>query len=189
MVLASNPLDPKKIHALSAGMIAAGEPVVSHDGSRVVFAAKAAQGADWQIYEVKLSGNAIKPLTAAPGGAMNPALLADGSLLYVSPVPKAGASNSFGRTPAIYVQPPGGEARSAHLFNCQHLRSYGPRGWKGSFRFRSTLRNQQRHFWPGAVYHEQRWHWSICLRRPARCPEANPPAQTTSERADHFYLL
>jgi hypothetical protein len=84
---------------------------VSHDGSRVVFAAKTAQGADWQIYEVKLSGNAIKPLTAAPGGAMNPALLADGSLLYVSPVPKAGVSNSSGRTPSIYVQPPGGHAR------------------------------------------------------------------------------
>jgi hypothetical protein len=110
LVLAAGTYDAKGVRILSAGLMAAGEPCVSSDGRRIVFAGKRAPGANWQIYEARPEGGRIRALTAVPGGAMDPALLPDGSLLYVSPVPKLGIAAPVGSS-ALYVQSPVGTPR------------------------------------------------------------------------------
>lgn len=109
VVLFTGPDD--SVRVLSRGLVAAGAPVVSFDGARIVFAGKRAPGAEWQIYEAVPTGGSPKPLTAAPGGAMDPALLGDGSLVYVSPVPSAGTALLATNPPALYVQRSGSQAR------------------------------------------------------------------------------
>jgi hypothetical protein len=92
--------DFRDMRVLSTGLFAAGDPVVSYDGRRIVFAGKISLDADWQIYESDPSGGRPRPLTAVKGGAAGPALLADGTLLYISPVPGSkGTSN-----PALFSQ-------------------------------------------------------------------------------------
>jgi hypothetical protein len=111
VVLASRSGDDWKIRVLSQGLFAAGEPVLSYDGRRVVFAGKKAPDTDWQIYETRPQGGSIKVLTAAVDGAADPALLPDGSLLYISPVPKAKVGTSELHPSAIYVQASAGQPR------------------------------------------------------------------------------
>lgn len=122
VVLAAFSRRTPNLRVLSSGLLAAGEPVLSYDGRRVVFAGKKNPAAEWQIYESSIEGGSIKVLTKAPGGAMDPALLSDGSLLYISPVPGIAAKRSRTRRSALYVQPPSGEPRqltfsSADIFN------------------------------------------------------------------------
>jgi hypothetical protein len=100
---------PKTIRVLSAGLAAAGEPVVSYDARRIVFAGKVALDSDWQVYEARPDGGRVHPLTAVAGGAMDPALLSDGSLLFVSPVPKLGSQVSHTGPSCLYVQARGGK--------------------------------------------------------------------------------
>jgi hypothetical protein len=90
-------------------LFAAGQPVLSYDGRRVVFAGKNKPGGDWQIYETSPNRGAVRALTSAGGGAMDPALLPDGSLVYVSPVPAPGVNDSPTRHSALYVQPREGQ--------------------------------------------------------------------------------
>lgn len=89
---------------LSKGLTAAGDPQVSYDGSSVFFCGKFRPGMAWQIYHVKLPDGAPRALTSVPGGAMNPLLLPDGEVAFVSPVPKPGVSNP---PAALYVSSPG----------------------------------------------------------------------------------
>lgn len=72
---------------LSRGLHAAGDPYVSADGRRVLFAGQARPDGAWQIYEGDSSGGTPVLLTDRPGGAMNPCLLKDGRLVFASPVP------------------------------------------------------------------------------------------------------
>lgn len=111
VVIATLGLAPKTVHVLSTGLIAAGQPVISYDGQRIVFAGKIASRAAWQIYEVSVEGGRVRPLTAVPEGAMDPALLPDGSLVFASPVGETDGLTSSGGFPALYVQPPGGKPR------------------------------------------------------------------------------
>ncbi|HZR19438.1 MAG TPA: hypothetical protein VFE51_19280 [Verrucomicrobiae bacterium] len=100
--------DYKNIRLLSSGLAAAGEPVISYDGRRIVFSGKSSPGADWQIYENTPDGVHPKALTAVKGGAVNPALLGDGTLLYVSPAPTAGTVVA---KPSLFAQSSGARAR------------------------------------------------------------------------------
>lgn len=93
----------KVIRVLSEGLIAAGEPVISADGRRLVFAGKASPEADWQIYEAGMTDGKPRALTAVNGGAKDPALLPDGSLLYVAPVQKLAIGQSTGRIAELYA--------------------------------------------------------------------------------------
>lgn len=111
VVLVETPFDAKRVQVLSEGLAAAGNPIVSYDGQRVFFTGKASAAGEWQIYEVSLPDGRPRILTSAPGGAMNPALLPDGSLVFVSPVPKIGSDNSHQLPSALYVQSPGGQPR------------------------------------------------------------------------------
>jgi hypothetical protein len=111
IVLVEPPFEAKRVQVLSMGLAAAGEPIVSYDGGRVFFTGKAAASGEWQIYETSLSGGRPRVLTSAPGGAMNPALLPDGSVVFASPVPKAGSANSVPQPSALYAQSPGGQPR------------------------------------------------------------------------------
>jgi len=110
VVLATDSPDPNRVRVLSGGLIAAGQPVVSFDGRRVVFCGKTTTDADWQIYEADLRGGGLNRLTDAPGGAVDPALLGDGTLLYVSPVPTPSGSAST-RPSALYAKARHSQAR------------------------------------------------------------------------------
>ena len=76
----------KLIRVLSGNLFTAGEPVVAPDGKRIVFAGKSSPDAPWQIYEANRDHGGMKALTSVKGGAKDPALLGDGTLIYVSPV-------------------------------------------------------------------------------------------------------
>jgi hypothetical protein len=109
IVLMEAPFGSGWVQMLSAGLAAAGDPIVSYDGQRVFFAGKATAVGDWQIYQGNLAGGYPQMLTSMPGGAMSPALLPDGSLVFASPVPKIGEANYSQPASALYVQSPGGQ--------------------------------------------------------------------------------
>jgi hypothetical protein len=111
VVLMEAPLGSGRVQVLSEGLAAAGDPGVSYDGQRVFFAGKASATGDWQIYQEDLAGGRPQMLTSMPGGAMSPALLPNGSLVFASPVPKIGGPNSSQPPSALYVQSPGGQPR------------------------------------------------------------------------------
>jgi hypothetical protein len=111
IVLAEAPPAPRRAQLLSEGLSAAGGPVISYDGQRVFFVGKTAAGNDWQIYQKDLAGGRIERLTSMPGGAMDPTLLPDGSLVFASPVPGIDGTHSSGPPSALYVQSPGGRPR------------------------------------------------------------------------------
>lgn len=108
--IASGPAH-RDFQVLSSGLIAAGEAVVSWQGQRIVFSGKASSSADWQIYESSPAGGRPRALTAVKGGAMNPALLGDGTLVYVSPVPRFGGAQYSAKKPALFAQSIGGAER------------------------------------------------------------------------------
>lgn len=93
------------LELVSAGLFSAGAPQVTCDGKRVLFCAKADRGAEWQIYEMQLGRRGYRQLTRMPGGAASPGLLPDGRLLFVSPVPRIGATNPAASV--LYAQAPG----------------------------------------------------------------------------------
>jgi hypothetical protein len=107
VVLALPPLGPANVRVLSTGLAAAGEPVVTVDGTRALFTGKRAPGDAWQVWEAALSGGEPHALTSMPGGAATPALLADGSVVFTSPVPGPGGS-WFPKIPsALWALAPG----------------------------------------------------------------------------------
>ncbi len=111
VVLMEAPLGSGRVQVLSEGLAAAGDPIVSYDGQRVFFAGKASAASEWQIYKEDLAGGRPQMLTSMPGGAMSPTLLPNGSLVFVSPLPKIGWLNSSHPPSALYIQSPGGQPR------------------------------------------------------------------------------
>jgi hypothetical protein len=105
------PYASAKARVLSGELAAAGEPVVSPDGDRVVFAGRPKSSDTWQIYEVSLGGGPPKAITSFPGGAMDPALDAHRRLIFSSPVPKPGELWKTGEPSALYSQGPDGVPR------------------------------------------------------------------------------
>ena len=111
VVLRETPFDARHERVLSGSLVAAGSPVVSYDGQRVFFVGKAGAAGDWQIYETVLAGWGPRVLTSMPGGAMSPILLPNGSLVFISPVPKVNAAKAIQRPSALFVQSPEGQPR------------------------------------------------------------------------------
>ncbi len=109
VVATKAPFAPDHAMVLSAGLVAAGSPVVSYDGRRVVFAGKKTTASDWQIYETPLRGGHPRPLTDVPGGAAHPALLANGSVVFVAAPTTPGAAVS--RAKQLHLQAPGEKPR------------------------------------------------------------------------------
>ena len=105
------PFRPRDVRVLSVGLVAAGAPVVGPSGKNIYFSGKTQAGAAWQIYETKPTGGRPKAVTAIEGGAMDPAILANGDLVFSSPVPNADATGKAGKLPALYAQTPGGRPR------------------------------------------------------------------------------
>lgn len=113
LVLADAPVDQKHFHVLSRGLVAAGGPVVSYDGRLVIFSGKKLPKDAWQVYEVRLPRGAPHAITTIRGGAMQPALLPDGSVVFASPVPNSVRLSDSGgaRVPQLYVQSSGATPR------------------------------------------------------------------------------
>jgi hypothetical protein len=108
VILAVPPLNPENVRILSRGLVAAGEPFVTPDGQRALFAGKRTPDDAWQIYEVSLGGGEPRALTSMPGGATSPTLLADGSVVFASPVPGP-EDGWFPKDPsALWALAPGG---------------------------------------------------------------------------------
>ncbi len=98
------------VRLLSKGLLAAGEPIVAPDGRRVFFTGKAEAHSSWQIYQASEDGRP-EAVTAMPGGAMNPAIIANGDLVFSSPVPKAGETWKTDRPAALHAKPISGLPR------------------------------------------------------------------------------
>ena len=101
------PTAPREAKVLSEGLYAAGDPVLSYDGLTVVFVGKPGQESEWQIYQARVDGGHRRAVTSMPGGAMDPALLPDGTVVFASPTPK----NSSALPPQLYAQASGGKPR------------------------------------------------------------------------------
>jgi hypothetical protein len=102
VVLATPPFAPAEVRVLSKGLLSAGNPVTCFTGQRVFFAGKKTANDDWQIYEANPRGGHPKARTSIPGGAMDPAVIASGDLVFSSPVPRAGQLWSSERAAAIF---------------------------------------------------------------------------------------
>jgi hypothetical protein len=100
LVVVKAPFTADRARVLSEGLAAAGSPVMSYDGEHVVFAGKGAPDSAWQVYEARVGGGGPRALTSIPGGAMHPAVLPDGSIVFASPVPAPGKN----ARPQLYVQ-------------------------------------------------------------------------------------
>lgn len=111
VVLVPPPYQAKDARVLSQGLLAAGGAVVVPGGTSVYFAGKADAGSAWQIFQARVSGGRPRPVTSVPGGAMDPAVTADGSLVFSSPVPKPDALWNGSNSPALFAQSPGGSPR------------------------------------------------------------------------------
>ncbi len=111
VVLAAEPFDPRRVQVLSQGLAAAGDPLISYDGRRICFVGKAGATSDWQVYEAGPDNDRPRALTSMPGGAMSPALLPDGALVFASPVPRAAGTSPAQPPSALYAQSPGGPPR------------------------------------------------------------------------------
>lgn len=107
VVLVPPPFKTNAVRILSQGLVAAGSPVVNPAGDRIFFVGKAERGGQWQIYETKPGGGRPKAVTSTDGGAMDPAILGNGDLVFSSPVPKVGGTWKAQPTPALYAQAPG----------------------------------------------------------------------------------
>jgi len=107
ILLLKPPYAAGQAEVLSKGLSAAGSPVVSYDGQRAVFSAKISAQSEWQIFECRLSGGQPRLVTSVPGGAAHPALLPDGSIVFVSPA--SGAVQNM--LPQLFSQSPAGHPR------------------------------------------------------------------------------
>jgi hypothetical protein len=103
VVLVNPPTRPESLRVLSKGLSAAGCPVISADGRRLVFAGRAGERDTWQLYEARLGGGRPRRLTSLPGGAMDPAILGNGTVVFSSPVPPAGQTWSAKEPAALHV--------------------------------------------------------------------------------------
>lgn len=111
VVIALPPFRPGRVRVLSEGLVAAGGPMVCPSGRRIFFVGKAQADSPWQIYETKPGGGRPKAVTAMDSGAMDPAILSNGDLVFSSPVPKAGVAWEAAQTPVLYAQAPHGLPR------------------------------------------------------------------------------
>lgn len=110
VILSKAPFASDHAVVLSQGLFAAGSPIVSYDGRRVIFAGKATVNSDWQIYQTGLKGGRPRALTEFAGGATHPALLGNGDLIFAAPNRSpAGATASV--PSQLFAQTPGEQPR------------------------------------------------------------------------------
>lgn len=95
---------PDHARILSTGLVAAGAPRLSPDGSQILFCGKTDPQAAWQIYRTDLRGSLPQRLTDMPGGAMDPGWLPGGRFVFVSPVPTPSQPAPSKPLPALYAQ-------------------------------------------------------------------------------------
>lgn len=107
VVLSPPPFDPARVRVLSGKLSAAGGPVLTPDGRRVLFNGKTGASDPWQIYEVPVNGGGARAITSVAGGTMSPALLANGDIVFASPVPVAIQNANA----ALFAQTPGAPPR------------------------------------------------------------------------------
>ena len=107
VVLSLPPYEAGKVRVLSKGLAAAGNPVVCPCGKHVYFVARGRESDAWQIYEAKPSGGSPRVVTAMAGGAMDPAIVAHGTIVFTSPAANAGRDGKDHSLPALYTQSAG----------------------------------------------------------------------------------
>lgn len=105
-VVVITPAAPREVKVLSQGLYAAGDPVLSYDGEAATFIGKPDPKSEWQIYQSRVNGGKCLAVTSMPGGAMDPALLPDGSVVFASPATR----DSSAPPPQLYAQSSGGKA-------------------------------------------------------------------------------
>ncbi len=93
-----------ELRELSAGLLAAGGPVVDPEGREVLFAGKRREGEAWQIFRMpRLAGEGGRvQVTEMEGGAGEPAWLPAGRIICTSPVPVPGRTPEGAPVPGLY---------------------------------------------------------------------------------------
>jgi len=99
------------LRILSAGLSAAGNPVVSFDGKTVYFMGKSSPSNPWQIYKASVSGGGWVAVTSLTAGAMDPALLPGGELVFASPANRAEGEPKTATPPQLFAQTTGEKPR------------------------------------------------------------------------------
>lgn len=103
LVLVPQPDRPDRVILLSQGLRSAGGPVLGPDGREVLFVGKAEMNQPWQIFRVDVRGGPPAQVTALPGGAMSPAWLPAGRLVFSSPITRlAHAASNAPAVPALF---------------------------------------------------------------------------------------
>jgi hypothetical protein len=108
IVAVSQPYNEGRYKVISKGFYSAGSPYISWDGKTVLFVGKEKRNSTWQIYASTVSGTVPTKLTDLPGGAMSPAVIFDGSIVFCSPVPKLNLSGANAQS-AIYKRSVNGQ--------------------------------------------------------------------------------
>ena len=73
-----------KVKELSRGFLIASDPYLSHDGQRLLFAAKRTENEPLQVYQVQIDGSRLKPVTHSTADSTEPCYLPDGRIVFSS---------------------------------------------------------------------------------------------------------
>ncbi len=95
---------------LAPGFFASADAVVSHDGTRVLFAGRRARQDRWQIWQVDLAGGAPKRVVASSDSCIRPLYLPGGEIVYTRVTPGGSAIElvrSEGLKPEVLTYAPG----------------------------------------------------------------------------------
>ncbi|HMD99405.1 MAG TPA: hypothetical protein VKM93_19020 [Terriglobia bacterium] len=86
---------PQGVADLTPDFFAVSDPQVSFDGSKVLFAGKAASESRWQIWEMGVDGSGKRQVTHCDGDCLRPAYMARDQIVYTE-LPAGGRSSTSG---------------------------------------------------------------------------------------------
>jgi Hydrazine synthase alpha subunit middle domain len=72
------------VSPLTPQLFAAGDPQVSFDGRRILFAGRVRRNAPWQIWEMPVEGGSPRQLTHCAGDCVQPKYLPEGEIAYTA---------------------------------------------------------------------------------------------------------
>jgi hypothetical protein len=93
----------QKPRVLSEGLAAAGDPVVSFDGQKVLFSGRRDTSEPWGIYEVDRGGGSPRRITPTTFTSLRPAYLPDGRIIFVADAHEQIDPADGGRAMALFA--------------------------------------------------------------------------------------
>ena len=109
LVLVDPRAPARALGVLAPGMSAQGDPVVSYDGTRVVFTGRRGEREPWRIWSCAAAGDDVRLEVDALDDLAWPALLSDGRIAYAAVISRPGPVTGWEAAWALHVAPGGGE--------------------------------------------------------------------------------